>query len=470
MLLSCVARLRLAMLQFCVVLLRLAMVPSCVGQRAQRLMLLRRPAAVTDQLPAEGEDGGPCGPSQQGRGVHGQYVYWVTMAYPKPASIAKYGLRVPTAFTREEYCKLLVDAHRECGTRIVETAGFQEPHADGTPHHNCLLRADAQYRWKLVAEFLFRSYRVSVNFAPHIKTWAEGVVYGCVATADHKPPEALDHDPVQWAEDGAPMGFAQVIPKKWQAEGFSRTIRMTTMSFLAACREHKVQTEDELWALAADGEEKGDKALMAFLMDNDASSSLAKAQKAITAKETARRLKLSRLDILKEYAEKEQCACSEPGQCYVLLKDVLQKNNIDGAFQREVVSVLTAGRKKMRNLCVVGGPNMAKSFLFKPLLSIFKTYEMPDGGSYQLEDLLGKELVFLNDFEYDDDAKKWMTWAYLKRFLEGGDVPVARPKNRGGNVLFKNDAPVFLTAPQEVSLWRGKRVDEFETEQMRCST
>ena len=93
---------------------------------------------------------------------------------------------------------------------------------------------------------------------------------------------------------------------------------------------------------------------------------------------------------------------------------------------------------------------------------------MPDGGSYQLEDLLGKELVFLNDFEYDDDAKKWMTWAYLKRFLEGGDVPVARPKKRGRNVLFKNVAPVFLTAPQEVSLWRGKRVDEFETEQTRC--
>jgi hypothetical protein len=105
----------------------------------------------------------------------------------------------------------------------------------------------------------------------------------------------------------------------------------------------------------------------------------------------------------------------------------------------------------MRNLCVVGGLNMAKSFLFKLLLSIFKTYEMPDGGSYQLEDLLGKELVFLKDFEYDGDAKKWMTWAYLKRFLEGGDVPVARPNNRGGNVLFKNDAPVFLTALEEVS-------------------
>ena len=36
---------------------------------------------------------------------------------------------------------------------------------------------------------------------------------------------------------------------------------------------------------------------------------------------------------------------------------------------------------------------MGKSFLLKPLCLVFKTYEMPDGGSYQLEEFLGKELV-----------------------------------------------------------------------------
>ena len=44
---------------------------------------------------------------------------------------------------------------------------------------------------------------------------------------------------------------------------------------------------------------------------------------------------------------------------------------------------------------------------------------------------------------------------------------VASPKNRGGNVPFTSDAPVFMTAPQEVSLWRGKELDEYETGQMR---
>ena len=44
-------------------------------------------------------------------------------------------------------------------------------------------------------------------------------------------------------------------------------------------------------------------------------------------------------------------------------------------------------------------------------------------------------------------------------------MPVARPKNRGGNVLFKSDAPVLMTAPQEVSLRRGGQVDAYETDQ-----
>jgi hypothetical protein len=106
--------------------------------------------------------------------------------------------------------------------------------------------------------------------------------------------------------------------------------------------------------------------------------------------------------------------------------------------------------------------------LFKPLSLIYKTYERPDGGSYQLEELLGKELVFLNDFEYDDDAKKWCAWQYFKRFLEGGSLTVACPKNRGGNQPFTSDAPVFLTAPQEIALYRGKKRDDYETGQMEA--
>ena len=306
-----------------------------------------------------------------------------------------------------------------------------------------------------------------MNFAPHIRKWVDGIVYGRVAS-EHKAPHELDQAPTQWARNGHPMKFEDVIPKKWLAKGFVRKMRLTHVTFLDVCRQHGVRTEDGLWALAGEMEESGDRGLMSFLMENDVGVALDRAVKAMDAKEASRRSKLTRLDILQEYVDTQKCTCSTPGQCYWLIKDVLAKNGVDGEFQRQVVAALRIGREKGTNLCVVGGTNMAKSYVFKPLFIIFKTYTRPDGGSYQLEDLLGKEMVFLNDFEYDDSARKWMPWQYFKNFLEGEFVSVGRPKNRGGNAEFKSDAPVFMTAPQEVALYRGKMRDDYETSQMRA--
>ena len=59
---------------------------------------------------------------------------------------------------------------------------------------------------------------------------------------------------------------------------------------------------------------------------------------------------------------------------------------------------------------------------------MYRIYTGPDGGSYQLQDLLDKEIIFTNDFEYDDDAKKLFPWQYVKNLLEGAKMIVARPK------------------------------------------
>ena len=54
------------------------------------------------------------------------------------------------------------------------------------------------------------------------------------------------------------MPFAEVIPRKWQGEGFQRKVRLTSLAFLAICRDNNISTEEELWALAVDYEAKGD--------------------------------------------------------------------------------------------------------------------------------------------------------------------------------------------------------------------
>ena len=111
------------------------------------------------------------GPPQRGSGVKGQYVYWITMVQPTAEVVDRWGLRRPEEFSREEFGKFIVKAHKECDIAVVETACFMEPHASGKPHHNCLARASTQYKWKAVAEKLFYKYKVCVNIGTNIRTW-----------------------------------------------------------------------------------------------------------------------------------------------------------------------------------------------------------------------------------------------------------------------------------------------------------
>ena len=131
----------------------------------------------------------------------------------------------------------------------METVCFREPHANGEVHNNLLVRARRQYRWKKVADLL-RGLRVHVDFSTHIRTWAEGVVYGKVAS-EHKLPEALDQEPEQWAKPPAePTPLSEFLPKRWQQEGFVRPTRLSNLAFFDVCVKHDVQGEDDLWAKA----------------------------------------------------------------------------------------------------------------------------------------------------------------------------------------------------------------------------
>ena len=407
------------------------------------------------------------GPTQTGRGVKGQYVYWIVMPMPKPLTVAQQGVKTPRDFDRQSFREVCVEAHTFCQVDLLETACFLEPHANGDPHLNLLVRAAEQYKWKPVAQRLLNHHHVHVSFGSHITTWQGGVVYGCVAS-EHKNEEDLDKAPEQWKKDGSqPTPLKEFLPLRFRQPGFVRHTRLTPLAFFDLCAKHKVATEEALWAKATDLSDQGDRALLSFLLENDAGTYFAKVVKAQQAKETLRRSHLTREELLEEYVKKNTCSCAPNGHCHALMKRILQKSGIDGPWQKEVFGALRSGRAKMRNLCLLGPPDCAKSFLLRGFEDVFRTYKRPDGGSYQLEDLLGAELVFLNDFEYDAGAKDWMPWSYFKNFLEGASVTVGCPKNKGGNQVFKGTAPVLLTAPEEVKLKRYGREDVSETKQMQ---
>ena len=72
-----------------------------VGVRALRF--LPRSASLT--MAVEGAHAlVPDGPAQRGRGIHGQYVYWITMSHPRPETVQQLSLRTPALLPAPPSC------------------------------------------------------------------------------------------------------------------------------------------------------------------------------------------------------------------------------------------------------------------------------------------------------------------------------------------------------------------------------
>ena len=109
------------------------------------------------------------GPPQFGRGVKGQYVYWIVMAQPTQEVVQRAGVKQPADFSRSSFSELVVKCHDEGDEKIIETAIFLEPHANATFHLNALVRAERQYHWKPVAERFLQVYKVRVSCGQNVK-------------------------------------------------------------------------------------------------------------------------------------------------------------------------------------------------------------------------------------------------------------------------------------------------------------
>ena len=52
------------------------------------------------------------GPSQEGRGVQGQYIYWTCMQHPKPETVQRTGVKTLADFDRTTLRKMFVKSHQ----------------------------------------------------------------------------------------------------------------------------------------------------------------------------------------------------------------------------------------------------------------------------------------------------------------------------------------------------------------------
>jgi len=276
-----------------------------------------------------------------------------------------------------------------------------------------------------------------------------------------------------WAARGQQPGQAQGGEERNSEDSFG----VMNLYDLLRDPSKNIRTETQLWRYAAAQDDSGNRKLLKFLMTRrDLPLLLSKTVMAQTAAGKARREAMTRMQILEE-ARTKPCSCPQHrclagnplpvGTWAAMATEVVEANGYrDHELEEQIMNALERGRGKMRTVWIIGDRNRAKTFILEGVVALYIYFEPPDTGSYQLADLAGHEVLFLNEFAW---TKEFCPWNKFKELHEGKSIKVGVPKNDGTNnknYVYKDKAPIFGTSTRKLCLVRGGRVDEHETGQM----
>ena len=158
--------------------------PAASAASSAAASVLRRPAAVAVAVLAPPQPSGPVEERGSRQGIaRRQYCWWITFSYPYASTVQQHGLRTPANFTRQTFLDLCRECHQGAGVALVEVVIFLEKHqrvddeGNRLPRLNALTKASSQHAWKRVAQLFYERSLARVDFAQHIRTWYDGVVY-----------------------------------------------------------------------------------------------------------------------------------------------------------------------------------------------------------------------------------------------------------------------------------------------------
>jgi len=155
----------------------------------------------------------------------------------------------------------------------------------------------------------------------------------------------------------------------------------------------------------------------------------------------ARRMGMTRLELLSEAATALQCVCA--GRYIPAYLAITEMQGVGGLLERAIIHALDVGRGKDSNLYLHGDADCGKSFVLDPLRLVYTsalTNPAPNE-RFGLENIHGKEIVLLHDFKGDE---LYCPWGNTLCWLEG--KPVGLEVKGGGSFEYSGTAPVFFAS------------------------
>lgn len=392
--------------------------------------------------------------------------------------------------TRESFATLVVEAFQG---NVNYMCVSRECHSGVGMHYHAAVLLSTSSRWHPAKTYM-QSRGVVVNFSTSGAMYAGAYFYvtkddpcyihAAVKSQSHPPRSEIGTN--EKAKKANTTYLANVAKRKAEKENArgaesesakkkSRP-KLTRLKMIDLCLENNIKTDDEMLVFAKKrrSEMGDDHVLENFtrIGEKGRGEVLREAAKMSAADENVRLSRTSRMEIVKSVLSSGECSCKEKGMWLTLAYDICDKNRIDAeTIKTAFYELLVGGRKKHKNIILVGESNCAKTFLVQPLSIVFtRTFNTPPSSTFGWLDADTAQIILLNDYRWKPtDHGGDIAWDAFLRLLEGGDCKLPAPMNsRASHISLprENDVPIFCTSGDTVKFWK-KDLNEPQTDEHR---
>ena len=308
-----------------------------------------------------------------------------------------------TRFTRETFSHAVLNAFQNTPAQTVQWVCAQEQHEDGGIHFHMAIKLDRVQRWLRVKQRLQEEYDIIVHFSSAHVNYYSAWLYCTKEDAEFL--SSPDHPVLENAPNTqeALQALTQAPRRKRK-----RKQRLSNYEVGEVAIANNLKTRLQLLAFANAQKIEGKTDIAEFVMNRSkkvVDELLSTAWDMAGAEAALQRAKLRRVEILRQTLEEEVCVPECNQQWLLQAMDILQRNNINrDDFCSAIQLLLIEGRGKYRNIIITGPTNCGKTFLLKPLTTVYKVFSNPATTTYAWIGAAEAEVILLNDFRWSSQV------------------------------------------------------------------
>jgi len=358
----------------------------------------------------------------------------------------------------------------------------REEHQQRGFHYHCSIKLTGCKKWVSVRNRIALTHGIQINFSDSHDFYLSAYRYVCkqdqqVTHSTNHPEGLLSANSPKTKKSIAGFRASCAAKKNSNSESTEASAPkkpckggLKNFEVSEFIRERGIKSYLELLAVTEERRTAGQMDFANFLFSRSEKfirELISKTWQMSTAKAKLEEKKMSRIDKMQSMLTSD-CVEDCGGRWLECAREVLELNRINiSKYISSVRDLLTKGRGKHRNIILIGPANCAKTFMLKPLKTIFgeSVFENPAHDKFAWVGAESAKVFLLNDFRWSKEIIPWHDFLLL---LEGETVKLPAPKNLySEDIKIESDVAIFATSKSEIKFKGSYNAsDDRETEMM----